>query len=64
MRYDTNEHKTFTAFLFAKYIKPSRKKSEDSAGEWNVGLSFLTVTFGTTRTAELSGIRTGRTLLP
>ena len=64
MRYDTNEHKTFTTFLFVKYIKPSRNKSEDSEGEWNVGLSFLNVTFGTTRAAGLSGLLTGRTLLP
>ena len=39
MRYDTNEHKTFTTFIFFKYIKPSRNKSEDSEGEWNVGLT-------------------------
>jgi hypothetical protein len=63
-RYDTNEHKTFTKFLFVKYIKASRNKSEDLEGEWNVGLTFLTVAFGTTRTAELAGLRNGRTLPP
>jgi len=61
-RCDTNEHKNFTKFLFVKYIKPSLNKSEDSEGGWNVGFTFLTVAFGTTRTAELAGLRTGRTL--
>jgi hypothetical protein len=35
---------------------------EDSEGEWDIRSLFLTLTFGTTGTAQLSALRAGRTL--
>jgi hypothetical protein len=43
-------------------VKLSLRKSCRVRGWWNVGPPFLTLTYGTTRTAEVTALNAGRTL--